>query len=177
MYLSTHGGKIKFEFGRPAQRCLDSQKSNLIFPHHMYSSLQSRLSYNNKHLWKRFFQCLLLCHLTPFDWNFLQIGTHRAKDLRKKSIKITKRRIDPCPAHTARNKGSFTTMVLWTAQRFLSSTVYWDGGGHRFAKNRNLILMIIIFFVCFHSFNGHGYLDNPLFDYGLYLVCRNWFIR
>ena len=23
--LSTHGGEIKFEFGRPAQRCLDSQ--------------------------------------------------------------------------------------------------------------------------------------------------------
>ena len=43
---------------------------------------------------------------------------------KKKSIKITKRRIDPCPAHTARNKGSFTTMVLWTAQGFLSSTVY-----------------------------------------------------
>ena len=42
---------------------------------------------------------------------------------KKKSIQITKRRIDPCPAHTARNKGSFTTMVLWTAQRFLSSTV------------------------------------------------------
>ena len=34
---------------------------------------------------------------------------------KKKSIQITKRRIDPCPAHTARNKGSFTTMVLWTA--------------------------------------------------------------
>ena len=43
---------------------------------------------------------------------------------KKKSIKITKRRIDPCPAHTARNKGSFTTMVLWIAQGFLSSTVY-----------------------------------------------------
>ena len=42
---------------------------------------------------------------------------------KKKSIKITKQIIDPCPAHTARNKGSFTTMVLWTVQRFLSSTV------------------------------------------------------
>ena len=33
---------------------------------------------------------------------------------KKKSIQFTKRRIDPYPAHTARNKGSFTTMVLWT---------------------------------------------------------------
>ena len=33
---------------------------------------------------------------------------------KKKSIQVTKGRIDPCPAHTARNKGSFTTMVLWT---------------------------------------------------------------
>ena len=33
---------------------------------------------------------------------------------KKKSIQFTKRRIDPCPAHTACNKGSFTTMVLWT---------------------------------------------------------------
>ena len=43
---------------------------------------------------------------------------------KKKSIKITNRRTDPCPAHTARNKGSFTTVVLWTAQGFLSSTVH-----------------------------------------------------
>ena len=33
---------------------------------------------------------------------------------KKKSIQFTKPRIDPCPADTARNKGSFTTMVLWT---------------------------------------------------------------
>ena len=33
-------------------------------------------------------------------------------------FKITKRRIDPCPAHTARNKGSFTTMVLWPVNPF-----------------------------------------------------------
>ena len=30
--LSTHGGKIKFEFCCPALRCLDIQNSNLIFP-------------------------------------------------------------------------------------------------------------------------------------------------
>ena len=41
----------------------------------------------------------------------------------KKSIQISKGRIDPCPAHTACNKGSFTAMVLWIVQRLLSSTV------------------------------------------------------
>ena len=49
---------------------------------------------------------------------------------KKKSIQITKRKIDPCPSHTARNKGSFTTMVLWIVQRFSSLTVsmevFWD---------------------------------------------------
>ena len=29
--LGTLGGKIKFEFCRPALRCLDGQNSNLIF--------------------------------------------------------------------------------------------------------------------------------------------------
>ena len=47
---------------------------------------------------------------------------------KKKSIQITKRRIDPCPAHTARSKGSFTSMVLWITQGLLSSTVYFQIG-------------------------------------------------
>ena len=46
---------------------------------------------------------------------------------KKKSIQITKRRIDPCPAHTARNTGSFTTMVLWSVKSFNSSTAYGNG--------------------------------------------------
>ena len=29
--LSTHGGKMKFEFCRPVLCCLDSQNSNFIF--------------------------------------------------------------------------------------------------------------------------------------------------
>ena len=64
---------------------------------------------------------------SPFDSIWLEISTNwhtTSQGPKKKSIKITKGRIDPCPAHTARNKGSFTTMVLWIAQRFLSSTVY-----------------------------------------------------
>ena len=63
---------------------------------------------------------------SPFDSIWLEISTNwhnTSQGPKKKSIKITKGRIDPCPAHTARNKGSFTTMVLWIAQRFLSSTV------------------------------------------------------
>ena len=45
---------------------------------------------------------------------------------KKKCIKITKRRIDPCPAHTARNTGSFTTMVLWTVNPlFPQLYVFW----------------------------------------------------
>ena len=73
---------------------------------------------------KRFFSTL---KTSPFDSIWLEISTNwhtTSQGPKKKSIKITKGRIDPCPAHTARNKGSFTTMVLWIAQRFLSSTVY-----------------------------------------------------
>ena len=63
---------------------------------------------------------------SPFDSIWLEISTNwhtTSQGPKKKSIKITKGRIDPCPAHTAHNKGSFTTIVLWIGQRFLSSTV------------------------------------------------------
>ena len=57
-------------------------------------------------------------------WLEISINWHTtSQGPKKKSIQITKRRIDPCPAHTTRNKGSFTTMALWIVQRFLSSTV------------------------------------------------------
>ena len=36
--LSTHGGKMKFEIGRPAKHCLGSQNSNLIFPPYVLKS-------------------------------------------------------------------------------------------------------------------------------------------
>ena len=52
-------------------------------------------------------------------WLEMSINWHTtSQGPKKKSIQITKRRIDPCPAHTARNKGSFTTMVLWTVNPF-----------------------------------------------------------
>ena len=72
-----------------------------------------------------FIRRLILRHLTLFDWKFLQIGTIRAKDLKKKSIQITKWKIEPCPARTARNKGSCTTMVLQSVKSFNSPTVYF----------------------------------------------------
>ena len=63
---------------------------------------------------------------SPFDSIWLEISTNwhtSSQGPKKKCIKITKRRIDPCPALTARNKGSFTTMVLWNVHGILSSTV------------------------------------------------------
>ena len=73
----------------------------------------------NKKLCSRF-------ETAPFDFIWLEISTNwhtSSQGPKKKSIQITKGRIDPCPAHTARNKGSFTTMVLWIVQGFLGSTV------------------------------------------------------
>ena len=49
------------------------------------------------HYIKKFFRCLLLRHLTPFDWKFLQIGTHRAKDLRKIPSKLQNGELTPVP--------------------------------------------------------------------------------
>ena len=44
-----------------------------------------------------FVKCSLLRHLTPFDWKFLQIGTHRAKDLRKNVSKLQNGELTPVP--------------------------------------------------------------------------------
>ena len=38
-----------------------------------------------------------LCHLTPFDWKFLRIGTLRAKDLRKNVPILQKGGFTPAP--------------------------------------------------------------------------------
>ena len=43
------------------------------------------------------FQSLIPCHLTPFDWKFLQIGTLRAKDLRKNLSKLQNGELTPVP--------------------------------------------------------------------------------
>ena len=61
-------------------------------------------------------------------WLEMSINWHTtSQGPKKKSIQITKRRIDPCPAHTARNKGSFTTMVLWTVNPFCPQLYFHTG--------------------------------------------------
>ena len=42
---------------------------------------------------------------------------------KKKWIHFSRVRIHSCPAGTARNQGSFTSMALWSVQSFLSTTV------------------------------------------------------
>ena len=75
---------------------------------------------------------------------------------KKKSIQITKGKIDHCPAPTARNKGSFTTMVLWIVQRFLSSTVCGDYVYYTQGSSVKKIKAYKIFFVMKWTFR------NPL---------------
>ena len=72
---------------------------------------------------KKFSRCLILLQLSPFDWKCLQIGTQRAKDLRKKCIYFSRGRIHSCPTGTARNQGSFTPYVLWSVKSLNSPTV------------------------------------------------------
>ena len=96
--------------------------SNQIEPTGEVANILQKNLYNVA-LYKKILSMLVT---SPFDSIWLEISTNwhtSSQGPKKNSIKITKRRIDPCPAHTARNKGSFTTMVLWTTQRFLSSTV------------------------------------------------------
>ena len=69
---------------------------------------------------------LSMLFTSPLESIWLEISTNwhtSSQGPKKKSIKITKRRIDPCPAHTTRNKGSFTTNVLWSVKSFNSPTV------------------------------------------------------
>ena len=47
------------------------------------SQTQDKFFLYNKKLQNFFIQSLRLRHLPPVDWKFLQIGTLRAKDLRK----------------------------------------------------------------------------------------------
>ena len=102
---------------------------------------------------------------SPFDSIWLEIPTNwhtTSQGPKKKSIKITKGRIDPCPAHTARNKGSFTTMVLWIAQRFLSSTVYLV----KQVSFRNYLFYWLSFIWHFQWFSS---LENPSNLYYFYI--------
>merc|ERR1712001_442186 len=54
-------------------------------------------SYVIRYYIKISFQSLIPCHLTPFDWKFLRIGTLRAKDLRKNVHILQKGGFTPAP--------------------------------------------------------------------------------
>ena len=57
-------------------------------------------------------------------WLEMSMGWHtKSQGPKKKCIHFAKRRIDPCPAHTARNYGSFTPYALWSVKSFNSPTV------------------------------------------------------
>ena len=64
---------------------------------------------------------------SPVDsiWLEMSINWHtKSQGPKKKCIHFSRGRINPWPAHTSRNKGSFTPYALWIVQRFLSYTVY-----------------------------------------------------
>ena len=55
----------------------------------------------------------------------MSINWHtKSQGPKKKCTHFSRGRIHSCPAGTARNQGSFTSMALWSVQSFLSSTVY-----------------------------------------------------
>ena len=58
-------------------------------------------------------------------WLKMSINWHtKSQGPKKKCTHFSRGRIHSCPAGTARNQGSFTSMALWSVQSFLSSTVY-----------------------------------------------------
>ena len=67
---------------------------------------------------------------TFLNINTLQKKTHihinwhtKSQGHKKKCTHFSRGRIHSCPAGTARNQGSFTSMALLSVQSFLSSTV------------------------------------------------------
>ena len=58
-------------------------------------------------------------------WLKMSINWHtKSQGPKKKCTHFSRGRIHSCPAGTARNQGSFTSMALWSVQSFLSSTVH-----------------------------------------------------
>ena len=63
---------------------------------------------------------------SPVDsiWLEMSINWHtKSQGPKKKCIHFSRGRIHSCPAGTAHNQGSFTSMALWSVQSFLSTTV------------------------------------------------------
>ena len=57
-------------------------------------------------------------------WLEMSINWHtKSQGPKKKLIYSSRGRINPWPAHTARNKGSFTPYALWSVESFFSPTV------------------------------------------------------
>ena len=78
----------------------------------------------NRPLYKFFCSTL---DTSPVDsiWLEMAINWHtKSQGPKKKCAHFSRGRIHSCPAGTARNQGSFTSMALWSVQSFLSSTVY-----------------------------------------------------
>ena len=64
---------------------------------------------------------------SPFNSISLKISMNwhtKSQGPKKKCAHFTRERIHSCSVDTARNKGSFTSMALWSVQSFLSSTVH-----------------------------------------------------
>ena len=78
----------------------------------------------NRPLYKFFCSTL---DTSPVDsiWLEMAINWHtKSQGPKKKCAHFSWGRIHSCPAGTARNQGSFTSMALWSVQSFLSSTVF-----------------------------------------------------
>ena len=63
---------------------------------------------------------------SPFDSIWLEISIDwytKSQGPKKKCIHFTRERIHSCSVDTARNKGSFTTIALWSVKSFNSPTV------------------------------------------------------
>ena len=68
---------------------IDISISNQMEPTGKVSNVEQKNLYNAL-LYKKISQCLILRQLSPFDWKCLQIGTQRAKDLRKNGLILQK---------------------------------------------------------------------------------------
>ena len=92
-----------------------------------------------------FIRRLILRHLTLFDWKFLQIGTLRAKDLRKNLSKLQSGRLNPVPLTllVIRVVLLLWSYGLWIVQRFLSWTVFEFVARIRTTKSTNVRTMCL----------------------------------
>ena len=89
---------------------------------------------SKKHLTKKIYIMLYYIkkNLSMFDtspvvsiWLKMSINWHtKSQGPKKKCTHFSRGRIHSCPADTACNQGSFTSMALWSVQSFLSSTVH-----------------------------------------------------